>query len=357
MIHPDITLKNCDCIDGLRELDSGSIDCTVTSIPFGALFSYSHKPEDIGNNQDGTEFIDSQFGLHFRFFLEELYRSMAPGAVFCCHIQQLLRWKVQHGYMGMRDFRGAIISMAMAHGFQAHGEVAIVKNPQSVAQRLNLHSLMFVTAAKDSSKLAPAMNDYVLFLKKPGDRKPVKALIDTKDMWLVEPSPIIEYVRDGEIKRVKANWQTTPYNVYAYRQNGQRYEKEVTGGKHINPDGWITKNDWVKYAHGAWTDIHEIDTLDGWRCARETNEEKHVCPLQLEVIRRCLKLYSAPGDLVLDPFMGIGSTAYVAYEQDRHCIGFELKESYHQMSLRNIEKAKKATPQLNIFDGADSLSA
>lgn len=301
-----VEIWNEDCIAGMKErISSETVHCCITSIPFGALFMYSGKTQDIGNNIDGTEMHASQFGLHMRFFIQQLFRVMTPGAVACIHIQQLLRYKVQHGFMGMRDFRGSVITMFELHGFQPHGEVAICKNPQAVAQRLKLHSLMFVTGKRDSRALAPAMNDYVLLFRKPGEGKAVRGLYDER----------------------------------------------------VNPHGWFTQEEWIKWAHGCWTDIHEIDTLEGYRCAKEDQEEKHVCPLQLEVIRRCMKLYTAPGDMVIDPFMGIGSTAYVAVELGRRCIGFELKESYHRMALANIEKAQRKDQQLPIFEGRKVVAA
>lgn len=284
------TIWNEDCIAGMRaRLADESVDCAVSSIPFGALFMYSGKTEDIGNNHDGVDMHEGQFGLHMRFFLAELYRVMKPGAVFCCHIQQLYTTIVQHGYAGIRDFRGSIITLARNHGFVAHGEVAIPKNPQAVAQRLKKHSLMFVTGKKDSRALAPTTNDFVLFFRKPGDGEPVRGLFDS----------------------------------------------------HENPQGWFSQEDWIKWARGVWDDILEIDVLDGYRSARDTDEEKHVCPLQIEVIRRCVYLYSAPAQLVLDPFMGIGSTAYVAIGEGRNAIGFELKESYYRQALRNVQMAEQ----------------
>lgn len=293
----DIQIYNQDCILGMGQRLAGeSVDCCITSIPFGALFSYSHKAEDIGNNQDGLEMHKSQFGLHMRFFVEQLFRVMAPGSVTCVHIQQLLTYKVQHGYMGMRDFRGAVMTLFKNGGFQSQGEVAICKNPQAVAQRQKLHSLMFITGKRDSRLLAPAMNDYVLFFKKSGEGRPVRGLYDES----------------------------------------------------ANPDGWFTKEDWIKWARGCWIDIQEIDVLSGYKAAKENQDEKHVCPLQLEVIRRCVKLYTAPGDLVMDPFMGIGSTACVALEQGRRAVGFELKESYHRMALANVEHWRQKLEQQKL---------
>jgi len=363
----DVKIWQQDCVEGMREhLADESIDCVISSIPFAALFSYSHKPEDIGNNSDSDDLMSCQFSLHYRFFLDSLHRVMKPGAVFCCHIQQLLCTKVKDGYMGMRDFRGAVISMSRNHGFLPHGEFVIVKNPRAVARRNNLHSLMFATAARDSRGLAPAMNDYVLILRKPGQGgNPVQGIIETdRSVFLVEPSPILEYC-DGLTsspgskkvnKRVRRDYRTIPYQVHVYSEaTGEVAIETATGGVGINPDGWFTKNDWVRWAHGAWTDILEIDILENWKAAREHQEEKHVCPLQLEVIRRCMKLYSAPWQTVLDPFSGIGSTAVVAIEQGRRFRGFETKESYHRMSLANVEEAARPDPQLNLFASSAAI--
>ena len=291
-------IYHTDCITGMsNHLPDESCDCLITSIPFGSLFSYSHKTEDIGNNQDGVDLHKGQFGLHMRFFIEQAFRVMKPGSVVCIHIQQLLMYKVQHGYMGMRDFRGAVITMFKNHGFHSHGEVAIPKNPQAVAQRLKLHSLMFITGKKDSRRLAPAMNDYILFFRKPGDGTPVPGLYDPD----------------------------------------------------INPAGWFTSEDWIKWASGCWDDILEIDTLEGWRCAKESQEEKHVCPLQLEPVRRCIKLYTNPLDIVLEPFCGIGTVPYVCIEQGRQYVAFELKGSYYRMSQANVKKAMRDNPQMEMF--------
>lgn len=303
--EPTFVIYNEDNTPGMAaHLEAESCHLCVTSIPFGALFSYSHKNEDIGNNVDGFDMRGSQFGLHMRFFIDQLYRVMAPGSVVAIHIQQLIATKVQHGHMGRRDLRGAVVDLFAAGGFDWTGEIAIPKNPQAMAQRLKLHSLMFVTASRDSRTLAPAMNDYVMIFRKPGEGVPVPALY---------------YPKQG------------------------------------NTTGWLTTEDWIKWASGCWTDIQETDVLDGYKAARESDEEKHVCPLQLEVIRRLVLLYSNPGDIVIDPFAGIGSTPYVAIEQGRNAVGFELKESYHDQAVRNCQKAletRKAEQALPLFDFA-----
>lgn len=312
----DINLYNEDCISGMAEkVADESVHLTVTSIPFEELFTYSGKLEDVGNNGSTVNLREGRFALNLRFVVEQLFRVHAPGTNVCIHIQQLLAYKNQHGFIGRRDFRGAVVDLFSSFrldengeklpGFNFFGEFVISKNPQAIAQRLKLNSLLFETAKTNAQNLAPVFNDYVLIFKKPGEcANPVPALYDKKK----------------------------------------------------NLSGWISSEDWIRDAGGVWKDIRETDVLDGYRAARESDEEKHVCPLQLEVIRRLIRLYSNPTTLqpdstVLDPFMGIGSTAYIAIEQDRNAIGFELKESYYSQSLRNVKIAKEKRKQAgnNLF--------
>lgn len=308
-----------DCVAGMENrLDDNSVDLCVTSIPFGSLFQYSSKPEDIGNNADGVDMRAGQFGLHMRFFIEQLRRVLKPGRNACIHIQQLRATVEQHGFMGRRDFRGALIEMGYSGGFEYAGEAVIPKNPQALAHRLSLHSLQFQTAKTNSTKLAPAPNDYVLVFHKPGDCEvPVKCL----------------------------------------------YDREV------NPQGWVTTEEWIEWASGIWSDVQESDVIATPACAKEETSERHICPLQLEVIRRFIALYSNPGELVLDPFMGISSTAFVALtgktrgkrrlRDARRAVGFELKESYHALALRNLEKleAELEEEKRDLFSPVESRVA
>lgn len=306
--EPTYAVYNEDCITGMAaRLEPESVDLCVSSIPFGSIFSYSGKTEDIGNNVDGVDMRASQFGLHMRFVIEQLSRALAPGCIAAIHIQQLLTTKVQHGYMGRRDFRGAVVDLFMAGGFDWTGEFVIPKNPQVIAQRQKLHSLQFASGKRDARSLAPAVNDYVMIFRKPGEGVRVRSLYDPIE----------------------------------------------------NPSGWVTTEEWIRDAHGVWTDIRETDTLTGWQEARQEGDEKHVCPLQLEVIRRCVRLYSNPGATVIDPFAGIGSTPFVALEQGRNAVGFELKESYHAQAVRNCQLAirrRKQAETLPLFDGIEVAS-
>lgn len=322
-MEPRYDLWNEDCIANMeRRLGSSSVDLVVTSIPFEELscrpavspsgepepFTYSGKPEDVGNNGSTVDIRAGRFALNMNFVVAAAFRVMKPGSNFCCHIQQLLSYKVQHGFMGRRDFRGAMVEVFGKGGLNFVGEAVVPKNPQTMAQRLSLHSLQFKTGySRDGGLLAPAVNDYVLIFRKPGDH----------------PTP--------------------PRPLYDKRKN---------------PRGWVTTDEWVKWASGIWSDIQEIDVLDGARGHKEDKHEKHVCPLQLQVIHRCVSLYTNPISVqpdvtVLDPFMGIGSTAYVAVggkspmtgvslAEPRNVVGFELKESYHRASLAYVAKALKA---------------
>ncbi len=326
-----------DCITGMRErLADESVHHLVTSIPFGALFSYSGKPEDIGNTRDGVTFMDSQFGLAMRFWFAEVARILKPGCVASVHVQQLNTTQVQHGYQGIRDFRGAVIDMGRLHSLSPHGEVAIPKNPQRIAQVRKLHSLLFVTGRRDSRGLAPANNDFVLFFRKPGEGVPVQGLFDEVK------NPRGQFTQEEWIRWARGVWEDG--------WQGEEEMLELEGYREARAA--YLRQEWMHSP--TWNDIFETDVLDGWRGARESDEEKHVCPLQLSVIRRCLLLYTNPGDLVIDPFMGIGSTAAVCVELGRDCIGFELKESYYKMSLRNVERwrerTKNSSPQMTFAE-------
>lgn len=310
-----VDLYNEDCIAGMdARVAPGSVHLIVTSIPFEELFTYSGKPEDVGNNGSTIDIREGRFALNMRFVVAQMLRALAPGCNVAIHIQQLLAYKVQHGFIGRRDFRGAMVDVFSAGGFEFKGEFVIPKNPQAMAQRLNLHSLMFATGKRNGCLLAPAVNDYVLIFQKPGEHpSPPRVLRDAKK----------------------------------------------------NPDGWVTTEEWIRDASGLWDTINEIDVLDGARGHKEEQHEKHVCPLQLEVIRRIVRLYTNPISMqpdvtVLDPFMGIGSTAYVCaggksrvtglrIEEPRNVIGFELKESYYRASLDYVDAAKRG----QVLDSID----
>lgn len=231
---------------------------------------------------------DEEFALHFQFFLRGLLRVMMPGRIVCLHLSQVATKKAVEGYVGLKDFRGDVIRWAQAAGFIYFGEWAIRKDPQMQAIKEKVTTLQFATLERDSLNSRPGLSDFILILKKPG-----QAAV-----------------------RVKND---------------------------------ITRPEWINWAQGVWSDIHEGDTLN----VRGTkgDDDKHVCPMNLEAIRRCVRLYSNRDEIVISPFMGIGSEGVVSAELGRRFVGVELKDSYFDVAHRYIDAAyRKAKGQMTLFE-------
>lgn len=264
-----------DCMDRIKEIPSHSVGLTVSSIPFGGkLYTYSPSDRDLGNCKDQPTFFEQ-----FAFLIPELLRVTKPGRRCCIHVQQLATTMVNDGVIGMYDFRADVVRAFVAAGWIYDGEVVIDKDPQAQAIRTKAKSLMFVQKNKDSASSRPAMADYILPFRAPGENK--------------EP---------------------------------------------IKTD--VSNEEWIEYARPIWYNIKESDTLS-YQSARDNADERHICALQLETIRRCIRLWSNRGDVVLDTFGGIGSTGYVALEQDRKAVMCELKESYFTQMEKNMAAAIK----------------
>ena len=278
------TLMLGDSAERLQEIDGDSIGLSVFSPPFISLYTYSPTERDIGNSRTEDEFFH-----HFGFIIDELLRVTMPGRNCCVHVAQVPAMLVRDGYIGLKDFRGGTIKAFEDHGWVYHGEVCIDKDPQAQAIRTHSKGLLFVQLRKDSSWLRPALADYILVFRKPGEN----------------PVP-------------------------------------------IQPD--ITNDQWIEWARPIWYGIHESDTLNVAE-AREMDDERHICPLQLGTIERCIKLWSNPGETVLSPFAGIGSEGYVALQEGRKFIGIELKQRLLGSSQAEIcERAtfKAGSPAPNV---------
>jgi DNA modification methylase len=230
-----------------------------------------------------------EFFEHFGFITDHLLRVTKVGRLACVHVQQLTTTKATHGFNSLTDFRGQVIAHFQQHGFWFHGEVTIDKDPQAQAIRTKAHALMFKTLRSDSSKSRPGLADYLLIFKKPGDSE----------------IPIL---------------------------------------------GDVDNETWIGWARPVWYDIRESDTLNT-RVARESADERHICPLQLPLIERCVRLWSNVGDTVLSPFAGIGSEGVVSVKHNRRFIGCELKPSYWKTACDNLQTAEG---QLEIQMGATS---
>lgn len=263
-----------DSVERLREVDDASVGLSVFSPPFAALYTYSDSPRDMGNSKDYDQFF-----AHFDCLIPELLRVTKPGRRACIHVQQVSTTKATHGVIGWRDFRADVVRHFVDGGWIYDGEVVIDKDPQAQAIRTKSKALMFVQKNKDSAWSRPAMADYILLMRAPGEN--------------MEP---------------------------------------------VDTD--VTNEEWILWARPIWYGIRETETLNA-REAREEKDERHLCPLQTETIERCVRLWSNSGEWVLDPFAGIGSTGYVALQHERKFIGIELKRSYWRQAVKNLQQAQR----------------
>lgn len=271
-------LYHGDCVDVARGLADESIHYSVFSPPFASLYTYSASPRDMGNCSSWDE-----FDRHFRFLAPELYRITKPGRLLSFHCMLLPTSKSMHGHIGLHDFRGDLIRAFQSCGWIFHSEVVIWKDPVTAMQRTKALGLLHKTIRSDSSMSRQGIPDYLVTMRKPGKNE--------------EP--------------ISHTSEEFPVSL------------------------------WQRYASPVWMDINPSDTLQH-RSAREEDDEKHICPLQLEVIRRALKLWTNPGDTVFSPFTGIGSEGYVAIQEGRRFVGAELKRSYYEQAARNLREADPA---------------
>lgn len=290
-----------DSCERLAELADNSADICVYSPPFASLYTYSPSDRDLGNSASMDE-----FGEHYRFILDHVLRVMKPGRIIAVHVQQVATQKWRDGVVGLTDFRGDVIRMHVEAGYTFYGEVTIWKNPQSQQIVKKVAALSFSNLEKDSSRTRPALADYLLIFRKPGDSEVPVHPECTRDEWIQWASPI---------------WQT---------------DSDPLDSIDAGP------------MHSCWFDIKETNTLNT-AVARESADERHICPLQLDLIERALRLWSNRGDLVLSPFGGIGSEGVVAVKHGRRFVGCELKPSYWQTAVKNLEGAEREAQMGTLF--------
>lgn len=291
-----------DCAEVVRGLPDDSIHYTVFSPPFASLYTYSASPRDMGNCTD-----DRDFAEHFAHLVPELYRVTKPGRLLSFHCMQLPMSKARDGAIGLKDFRGDLIRAFTAAGWIYHSEVVIWKDPVTAMQRTKALGLLHKTIRKDSSQSRQGLPDYLVTMRKPG----------------VNDEPIAHTAEEFPV------------------QMWQRYASPV----------WVTTSGVDEEGFAlCGADINPSDTLQ-YRSAREDKDERHICPLQLEVIRRAVKLWTNPGDTVLTPFGGIGSEGVVALEEKRRAVLIELKRSYYEQQVRNLAEAS-VERQRSLFEVA-----
>lgn len=308
IVTKDYAIYQGDSCELIRAIPGDSIHFGIHSPPFEGLYKFSNYDRDISNNEG------QGFWEHYAFLIQELMRVTMPGRLHAVHCMQLPTSKVRHGFIGIRDFRGEIVRAYEDAGWIFHSEVCIWKDPVIAQQRTKSLRLLHKQIVKDSTMSGQGLADYVLSFRKPGDN----------------PEPVAggfsRYVGDG---------------------------KEPDRSKYTSPmDGrnWYSIEVWQRYASPVWMDINQTRTLQ-YRGGRDEKDEQHISPLQLDVIERCIDLWSNPGDVVLTPFLGIGSEVYSAVEMGRKGIGFELKPSYFRQAAKNIAALHEARTD-NLFAGA-----
>lgn len=315
IITDEYAAYNGDCIDVVSGLPENSIGLSVFSPPFPGMYAYTDSERDMGNSPDVGQMLE-----HFKYLIKPLYRATMPGRSCAIHLTQEPIFSFQEGYSGLRDFRGAMIAAMLDCGWILRSERMIDKCPILKAARTKDAGLAMKTGATDSSGWTGTMPDYLLQFRKRGDNTvPIRALID-----------------------------------------------HPTREDLSNPNGWITAEQWKWWASAVWWNskrhtpdggISETDVLRNFVEGRDDEDEKHLCPLQLGVIERCVKLWSAPGDTVLSPFMGIGSEGYMSLKLGRKFIGSELKPSYFRVAIKNLDDAIRLRKEgdADLFSMCDDL--
>ena len=276
-INEKFALYNGDSCEVLTEIPRNSIHFEIYSPPFISLYTYSNSERDLGNCRNKVEFFQQ-----FEFIVKELYRILMPGRLMSVHCMNLPTSKERDGFIGISDFRGDLIRLFENVGFIYHSEVCIWKDPVVAMQRTKALGLLHKQIKKDSSMSRQGIPDYLVTMRKPGENP----------------------------ERITHTNESFPVGI------------------------------WQKYASPIWTDINPSDTLQRTSC-REEKDEKHICPLQLTVIRRAINLWTNPGDVVLTPFLGIGSEIYQALKMGRRGIGVELKESWYRQAVENCKSASE----------------
>lgn len=272
-----------DSCQRMAEIPDESIGLSVYSPPFASLFTYSPSPRDLGNSASRGEFFQ-----HYGFIIRENLRITMPGRICAVHVQQLTTTMATNGVIGMTDFRGDVIRAYLDNGWIFHGEVTVDKDPQAQAIRTKAQALMFVTKNRDSSMTRPALADYLLLFRKPGE------------------------------------------NAVPIKND-------------------VSNEEWIEWARPVWLDIRETNTLNA-RVARESADERHICPLQLDFIERVVRLWSNTGETVFTPFAGIGSEVYTAVKLGRRGIGIELKPSYWRTAVSNLQALEIDMEMPSLFD-------
>jgi len=306
VVTADYAIYHGDACELIRAVPDNSVHFGIHSPPFEGLYKFTNSDRDVSNNEGEA------FWQHYGFLIRELLRVAMPGRLHSVHVMQLPATKRREGYIGMRDFRGDVIRAYQDVGWLLHSEVCIWKDPVIAQQRTKSIRLLHKQLCKDSSLSGQGLADYIVTFRKPGDN---------------------EIAIAGELDRYVGDAVDVSRAAYEKQAEAQRAE----GKKPWPYRTWVSIMTWQRYASPVWTDINQTRTLQ-YRSARDEKDELHISPLQLDVIERCIELWSNPGEIVLTPFMGIGSEVYCALAAGRRGVGFELKDSYWHQAVINVQR-------------------
>ena len=328
LITENYSIYNSDCMYVLPTLASESIDLSVYSPPFAGLYNYSSSPNDFSNCETKEQFLEQ-----YDFLIKEMSRVTKKGRINCVHVTEV----VQNDGSSW-DFPHEVIALHEKHGFKYKGRITIWKEPLQVRMRTMVKSLMHKLIVEDATQCFPAQPDYLLLFKKKGE----------VEVPVIHPTGINDYFGEVPIlPNILKAWNNANETNLTEEQLWEHLNK-------INESDKITKLNhyvWQRYASSVWDDIRVSNVLK-FQESKEEDDEKHVHPLQLDVIDRCVDLWSNPGEVVLTPFMGVGSEVYSPVSLGRKAIGIELKDSYFKQAiknLQNIENRFNKTNQLTLF--------
>lgn len=279
---------NADCVDFAQQLPDNCIDFSVYSPPFASLYIYGDSACDMGNCAD-----DEEFFVQYKYLISEKLRITKPGRLSAVHCKNLVNYAGRDGMAGLRDFRGAIIAAHVEAGWAYHSEVVIWKDPVIEMQRTKAHGLLYKQLRSDSTFSRQGMPEYILVFRK----------------WA----------------------------------KGEDQETIIEPVTHTKQS--FNLDQWQQWASPVWMDIRQTNVLNK-ESARDSQDEKHICPLQLDVIERCVTLWSNPGDVVFSPFMGIGSEGYQSLQYKRKFIGTELKPSYFKQAVAYLRRSESESQTL-----------
>lgn len=350
-------LYHGDSCEVLKGIPDCSIDFGIHSPPFSSLYIYSDSEADLGNSANDEEFFE-----HYEFIIGELYRTTVVGRLCAVHCKDLPKYANTHGYAGLSDFPGDTVKAFERHGWSFHSRCTIWKCPVTERERTNNNGLLHKTATRDRSQLRQGMADYLLVFRKP----PVGTLNSDKPVaWCPKcNSSHVHYVKMKAAQRLKcetcgalsASGNQDAFQSYVGtldpRHSIEHPSKFARKAKdRMMPSVRI----WQRYAEPVWWDIDQTNVLN-YKAGRDADDERHICPLQLDVIQRSISLWSNPGDVVFSPFAGVGSEGVGAIREGRRFVGVELKESYFNVAVNNLRQAVKESDQGTLFhDDHDEL--